>query len=47
MDANHADEASVFVRREYGKLQPELVSQLKQDAAVLICEAGDCARVIS
>lgn len=47
VDANHADEASAFVRREYGKLQPELVSQLKQDAAVLICEAGDCARVIS
>lgn len=47
VDSNHADEAASFVRREYRKLQPELASQLNQDSAVLICEAGDCARVIS
>nr|AEY11272.1 GALK [Morus alba var. multicaulis] len=46
VDSNHADEAASFVRREYRKLQPELASQLNQDSAVLICEAGDCARVI-
>ncbi|XP_060970167.1 galacturonokinase isoform X2 [Cannabis sativa] len=47
VNAEHADEAASFVRREYQKIQPELASQWKQDKAVLICEAGDSARVIS
>ncbi|XP_062094664.1 galacturonokinase isoform X2 [Humulus lupulus] len=46
VDAEHADEAASFVRREYQKIHPELASQWKQDKAVLICEAGDSARVI-
>ncbi|PON52834.1 Galactokinase [Parasponia andersonii] len=46
VDAKHATEAASFVKREYKKLQPELASQLNQDTAVLICEAGDSARVI-
>ncbi|KAM6590413.1 hypothetical protein CsatA_013018 [Cannabis sativa] len=47
VNAEHADEAASFVRREYQKIQPEFASQWKQDKAVLICEAGDSARVIS
>ena len=46
VDVDRAAEAAKFVREEYPKLQPMLASQLKQDTAVLICEAGDCARVI-
>ncbi|XVF19059.1 hypothetical protein REPUB_Repub11eG0077800 [Reevesia pubescens] len=46
VDADRATEAAKFVREEYPKLQPVLASQLNQDTAVLICEAGDCARVI-
>ncbi|XP_022753441.1 galacturonokinase [Durio zibethinus] len=46
VDADRAAEAAKFVREEYPKLQPVLASQLNQDTAVLICEAGDCARVI-
>ncbi|KAL2342617.1 hypothetical protein Fmac_003902 [Flemingia macrophylla] len=41
-----ATEAASFVRREYLKVQPELASQLSNDTAVLICESGDCARVL-
>ena len=46
VDANDAAEAASFVWKEYQKVQPELSSKLTQDMAVLICEAGDCARVI-
>lgn len=46
VDADHAAEAEKFVREEYPKLQPKLAGQLTKDTAVLICDAGDCARVI-
>ncbi|XP_044471126.1 galacturonokinase [Mangifera indica] len=46
VDASRAEEAAAYVREEYSKHQPELASQLNLDSAVLICEAGDCARVI-
>ncbi|XP_010263282.1 PREDICTED: galacturonokinase isoform X2 [Nelumbo nucifera] len=46
VEADRAIEAASFVRNEYHKLQPVLASQLNQDTAVLICEAGDCAHVI-
>ncbi|XVE71920.1 hypothetical protein DITRI_Ditri10aG0189900 [Diplodiscus trichospermus] len=46
VDADGAAEAAKFVKEEYAKLQPVLASQLKPDTAVLICEAGDCARLI-
>ena len=46
VDANLAAEAASFVREEYSKLQPDLASHLNQVHAVVICEAGDCARVI-
>lgn len=47
VDADRAEEAASYVRREYFGLQPELTTQLiNADSAVLICEPGDCARVI-
>lgn len=46
VDSDHAREAAAFVRSEYNKVQPKLASLLPEDAAVLICEAGDCAQVI-
>lgn len=46
VDADRAEEAASYVRSEYFELQPELASQLNADSAVLICEPGDCARVI-
>ncbi|EOY32088.1 Galacturonic acid kinase isoform 2 [Theobroma cacao] len=46
VDTDCVAEAAKFVREEYPKLQPVLASQLNPDTAVLICEAGDCARVI-
>ncbi|KAK9931533.1 hypothetical protein M0R45_018807 [Rubus argutus] len=46
VDADLAAEAASFVREEYRKLQPDLASQSNQEHAVVICEAGDCARVI-
>lgn len=45
VDAACATEAAKFVRVEYPKLQPVLASQLSHGTAVLICEAGDCARI--
>ncbi|CAA7408281.1 unnamed protein product [Spirodela intermedia] len=44
--APHAEEAAALVEREYRRLQPELAGRLERGSAVLICEAGDCARVI-
>ncbi|KHN16690.1 Galacturonokinase [Glycine soja] len=46
VEADLATEAASFVRSEYLKVQPELASQISKDTAVLICESGDCARVI-
>ncbi|KAK2980487.1 hypothetical protein RJ640_007743 [Escallonia rubra] len=46
VDADCALEAASFVKNEYHKLQPKLASQINPETAVLICEAGDCARVI-
>ncbi|KAF5748654.1 galacturonokinase [Tripterygium wilfordii] len=46
VDADRAAESATFVDKEYRKLQPVLASQLNLDSTVLICEAGDCARVI-
>ncbi|XAR47986.1 Galacturonokinase [Bertholletia excelsa] len=46
VESSRANEAAVFVRKEYPKLQPELATQINKDRAVLICEAGDCACVI-
>lgn len=46
VDADHAEEAASFVKHEYYKVQPELASQLREDRAVLICEAGDSAHII-
>ncbi|KAK0570622.1 hypothetical protein LWI29_004056 [Acer saccharum] len=46
VDANLAEEAASYVRKQYQNLQPQLASQINKDAAVSICEAGDCAHVI-
>lgn len=46
VEADRADEAASFVREEYRKVQPKLASQISKGKEVLICEAGDCARVI-
>ncbi|XP_074269158.1 galacturonokinase isoform X2 [Silene latifolia] len=47
VDADLASEAASFVKEEYSKLEPELIGKITQQAAVLICESGDGARVIS
>lgn len=44
--ADCAEEAASFVRDEYPKLQPELASHMNKETSVVICDAGDCARVI-
>ncbi|KAI9118794.1 hypothetical protein K1719_010239 [Acacia pycnantha] len=44
--ADRADEAAAFVRSEYLKVQPGLASRINEETAVLICESGDCARII-
>lgn len=46
VESDRATEAASFIRREYLKVQPELASLIREDSAVLICEPGDCARVI-
>nr|AFK46150.1 unknown [Lotus japonicus] len=46
VEAPLATEAASFVRREYLKAQPEIASQINEDTAVVICDSGDCARVI-
>ncbi|TXG61132.1 hypothetical protein EZV62_012495 [Acer yangbiense] len=46
VDANLAEEAASYIRKQYQNLQPQLASQINKDAAVSICEAGDCAHVI-
>lgn len=44
--AEYAEEASLFVKKEYLKVQPHLASYLNQETSVVICDAGDCARII-
>ncbi|KAL0904623.1 hypothetical protein M5K25_026752 [Dendrobium thyrsiflorum] len=46
VDANQAEAATAFVQREYSKTQPELARQVPGGRVVLLCEAGDSARVI-
>lgn len=46
VDADHASEAASFIKKEYTKVQPKLVSQIDEEKMVLVCDAGDCARVI-
>lgn len=46
VDADYAAKAAEFVRTEYLKVQPELAGQINPETAVLICEPGDCARII-
>uniref|UniRef100_A0A2P2KK26 Galacturonokinase n=1 Tax=Rhizophora mucronata TaxID=61149 RepID=A0A2P2KK26_RHIMU len=46
VDADLAAEAVSFVSEEYQMAQPKLTSQVNPDSFVLICEAGDGARVI-
>ncbi|KAL2481869.1 Galacturonokinase [Abeliophyllum distichum] len=45
VDADKALEAEFYIKNEYPKFQPELASQMNAET-VLICDAGDCARVI-
>lgn len=45
VDADLASDAAAVIRKEYTKLQPKLASQIDEDKMVLICDAGDCARV--
>lgn len=44
--ADSAAEAASYVRSEYMKVQPELASCINEETAVLICESGDCARIM-
>lgn len=44
--ADYAEVAASFVKNEYCKLQPHLASHLNQKTAIVICDAGDCARII-
>jgi galactokinase len=44
VDANFAEDAALFVREEYKKVQPKLFSQA--GTVVLICETGDKACII-
>ncbi|KAM0851295.1 hypothetical protein ACQ4PT_052512 [Festuca glaucescens] len=46
VDSERAEEAAAYVRAEYEKAQPELVSKIPADRRVLVCEPGDSARVI-
>lgn len=45
VDVDKALKAESYIKNEYSKFQPELASQMKTET-VLICDAGDCARVI-
>nr|XP_043627968.1 galacturonokinase isoform X2 [Erigeron canadensis] len=44
--ADYAEKAASLVKNEYSKLQPDLAPHLNQETAVVICDSGDCARVI-
>ncbi|WCJ34693.1 galacturonic acid kinase [Euphorbia peplus] len=46
VDSNLAEDAACFVREEYVKAQPDLVSQINPGSAVVICEAADSACLV-
>ncbi|KFK38462.1 hypothetical protein AALP_AA3G116100 [Arabis alpina] len=46
VDAEKAEEAASYVKNEYEKAQPEFAKKLSGGTPVLICEAGDSARVL-
>ena len=46
VDAEKAEEATSYVKDEYEKAQPEFAKKLSGGKPVLICEAGDSARVL-
>lgn len=46
VESDRAEDAAAYVRAEYEKAQPELVSRIPADRRVLVCEPGDSARVI-
>ncbi|CAH2054160.1 unnamed protein product [Thlaspi arvense] len=46
VDAEKAEEAASYVKGEYEKAQPEFAKKLSCAKPVLICEAGDSARVL-
>ncbi|KAG5398887.1 hypothetical protein IGI04_020701 [Brassica rapa subsp. trilocularis] len=46
VDAETAEEAASYVKDEYEKAQPEFAKKLNGGKPVLICEAGDSARVL-
>nr|CAD1840292.1 unnamed protein product [Ananas comosus var. bracteatus] len=47
VNPSRAEEAAAYVKEEYKKVQPDLVSQIPCDKCVLICEPGGSARIIS
>ncbi|GAB2267422.1 hypothetical protein Dimus_002405 [Dionaea muscipula] len=47
VDGNYAKDAASFVLKEYRRLQPELASKIEPETAVLICDSGHCARIIT
>ncbi|KAL4564443.1 hypothetical protein LXL04_028507 [Taraxacum kok-saghyz] len=46
VNADYAEEAASFVKKEYLKVQPDLATRVSEGTSVVICDAGDCARVI-
>lgn len=46
VDAEKAEEATSYVKDQYEKAQPEFAKKLSGGKPVLICEAGDSARVL-
>uniref|UniRef100_A0A1J3EFC0 Galacturonokinase n=1 Tax=Noccaea caerulescens TaxID=107243 RepID=A0A1J3EFC0_NOCCA len=46
VDAEKAEAAASYVKDEYEKAQPEFAKKLNGGKPVLICEAGDAARVL-
>ncbi|KAJ1272679.1 hypothetical protein BS78_06G221500 [Paspalum vaginatum] len=46
VESDLAENAASYVRDEYEKAQPELLSKIPADRRVLVCEPGDSARVI-
>ncbi|XP_051130997.1 galacturonokinase isoform X2 [Andrographis paniculata] len=46
VEAERASDASSYIKMQYSQVQPELAKQMDEDGLVLVCDAGDCARVI-
>ncbi|EPS61001.1 hypothetical protein M569_13799, partial [Genlisea aurea] len=46
VEPEHAVNAAAFVEEQYTKLQPNLAKQMHKEKMVLICDPGDCARLI-